>query len=152
MMCHLLHLPILGQFPTYVPLEYNIAATILTKLLGVEEARGKAEKRQCRGVHVRLSWLRDIYAGCCVQEAWECAVRAYLLHVVASTNFADKSVTSVSVSYLLLFNNLRMCGGYEWGATTLTHLYEQLRDASYFNTKQLNSYVTLVQVWNHTNN
>ena len=43
----LLHLPILGQFPTYVPLEYNEAATILTELLGVEEARGKAEMRQC---------------------------------------------------------------------------------------------------------
>ncbi|XP_068498556.1 protein MAIN-LIKE 2-like [Phaseolus vulgaris] len=48
----LLHLPILGQFPTYVPLEYNGAATILTELLGVEEARGKAEMTQCRGVHV----------------------------------------------------------------------------------------------------
>jgi len=44
----LLHLPILGQFPTYVPLEYNGAATILTELLGVEEARGKTEMRQCR--------------------------------------------------------------------------------------------------------
>jgi len=39
-----------------------------------------------------------------------------------------------------------MCGGYAWGAAALTHLYEQLRDASYFNTKQLGSYVTLVQV------
>ena len=43
----LLHLPILGQFPTYVPLEYNGAAIILTELLGVEEAREKAEMRQC---------------------------------------------------------------------------------------------------------
>jgi len=57
----LLHLPILGQFPTFVPLEYNEAATILAELLGVDETRGKAEMRQCRGVHVRLSWLRDIY-------------------------------------------------------------------------------------------
>ncbi|XP_068461722.1 protein MAIN-LIKE 2-like [Phaseolus vulgaris] len=84
-----LHLPILGQFPTYVPLEYNGAATILTELLGVEEARGKAKMRQCRGVHVRLSWLRDIYAECCAQEAWECGARAYLLHVVGCTIFAD---------------------------------------------------------------
>ena len=36
-----------------------------------------------------------------------------------------------------------MCGGYAWGAATLTHLYEQLKDASYFNTKQLGSYVHL---------
>jgi len=78
----LLHLPILGQFTTYVPLEYNEAATILAELLGVDEARGKAEMRQCRGVHVRLSWLRDIYKECCAQKAWECAARAYLLHLL----------------------------------------------------------------------
>ena len=148
----LLHLPILGQFPTYVPLEYNRVATILAELLGAEEARGKAEMRQCRGVHVRLIWLRDIYKECCAQEAWECAARAYLLHLLRCTIFADKSATSVFVLYLLLFNNLHMCYGYAWGTTTLTHLYEHLRDASYFNTKQLASYVTLIQVWNHTNN
>jgi len=51
----LLHLPILGQFPTYVPLEYNGVATVLAKLLRVEEGRGKAEMRKCRGAHVRLS-------------------------------------------------------------------------------------------------
>ncbi|XP_068498557.1 protein MAINTENANCE OF MERISTEMS-like [Phaseolus vulgaris] len=61
--------------------------------------------------------------------------------------FLHKSATSVSVSYLLLFNNLRMCDGYAWGAVTLTHLYERLKDASYFNTKQLGNYVTLVQAW-----
>jgi len=43
----LLHLSISGSFPMYVPLEYNGVATILTELLGVEEARGKVEIRQC---------------------------------------------------------------------------------------------------------
>ena len=62
----LLHLPILGQFPTYVPLKYNGVATILAELLGVDEARGKAEMRQCRGIHVRLSWFRDIYEECII--------------------------------------------------------------------------------------
>jgi len=119
----ILHLSILGQFPTYMPLEYNGVAKILAELLGVEETRGKDEMRQCRGTHIRLSWLRDIYKKCCTQEVWECVVRAYLLHLVGSTIFADKRVTSVSVSYLLLFNNLHMCRGYTWGATTLIHLY-----------------------------
>jgi len=41
----LLHLPILGQFPTYVPLEYNGSATILVELLRVDEVREKAEMR-----------------------------------------------------------------------------------------------------------
>jgi len=62
----LLHLPILGQFPTYVLLRYNVVATILAELLGVEEGHGKIEMRQCRCAHVRLSWLQDIYEDCCV--------------------------------------------------------------------------------------
>jgi len=112
----------------------------------VDEDRGKVEMRQCRGVQVRLSWLRDIYEECCAQEAWECAFKAYLLHLLGCTIFAYKSVTSVSISYLLLFSNLYMCHEYAWGAATLTYLYEQLGDASYFNMKQLASYATLVQV------
>ncbi|XP_068484433.1 protein MAINTENANCE OF MERISTEMS-like [Phaseolus vulgaris] len=40
-----------------------------------------------------------------------------------------------------------MCHGYAWGAAILTYLYEQLGDASYFNTKQLVSYATLIQAW-----
>jgi len=131
----LLHLHILGQFPTYVPLEYNEVAIVLTRLLGMDEGRGKAEMRRCRGAHVQLSWLRHIYENSCAHEAWECAVRAYLLHLVGCTIFADKSATSVSVSYLLLFKNL--C---TWGVVVLTHLYEQLEDACYFNTKQLGIY------------
>jgi len=99
--------------------------------------------------YVRLSWLWDIYEDCCAHKAWECAVRAYLLHLVGCTIFVDKSVTFISISYLLLFNNLRMCGGYTRGAVTLIHLYEQLRNACYFNTKQLGNYATLVQVSNH---
>jgi len=52
----LLHMPILRKFAKYIPLEYNGVATIL-----VEEGRVKAEMRQCRNVHVRLSWLREVY-------------------------------------------------------------------------------------------
>ena len=66
--------------------------------------------------------------------------------------FTTFELPAGSVSYLLLFNNLHMFRGYSWEATTLTHLYEQLRDASYFNTNQLAKYATLAQVWNHTNN
>jgi len=86
-----------------------------------------------------------IYEECYAQEAWECAAKAYLLHLLGCTIFADKSATFVSVSYVS-FSNLHMCHGYAWGAATLTYLYEQLGDASYFNTKQLTSYATLVQV------
>ncbi|XP_068504193.1 protein MAIN-LIKE 2-like [Phaseolus vulgaris] len=102
----LLHLPILGQFPTYVPLDYNGAATILAKLLGVDETRGKAEMRRLGSVLPGLT--------CCI--------------------CLDALFLQIKVPPLYLY-------------PTLTYLYEQLGDASYFNTKQLASYATLVQAW-----
>ena len=50
--------------------------------------------------------------------------RAYLLHLVGCTIFANKSATSISVSYLGLFVDLRHTEGYSWATTALTHMYE----------------------------
>jgi len=73
--------------------------------------------------------------------------RAYLLHLVGCTIFAHKSATSVSVSYLGLFVDLRHTGGYSWATVALTHMYEQLGNGSYANTRQLAGYVTLFSSW-----
>jgi len=54
---------------------------------------------------------------------------------------------SVSVSYLGLFVDLRHIGGYSWATAALTHMYEQLGDDSYANTRQLAGYVTLLTSW-----
>jgi len=61
----LLHIPIIGQFPTSTNLKFGEAVALLIELLGVQSSNGKAEIRQCRSQHVRLSWLRDIYEQFC---------------------------------------------------------------------------------------
>lgn len=48
------------------------------------------------------------------------------------TIFDDKNATSISISYLLLFHNVQMCGGYCWGVAALTHKYKQIRNAFFF--------------------
>ena len=63
----------------------------------------------------------------------------------------DALFLQIKVSPLYLYRTycysaIYICHGYAWGATTLTYLYEQLGDASYFNTKQMGSYATLLQV------
>ncbi|XP_068485233.1 protein MAIN-LIKE 1-like [Phaseolus vulgaris] len=88
-----------------------------------------------------------MYEDACSRRQWTVAARAYLLHLVGCTIFADKSATSVSVSYLGLFVDLRHTGGYSWAAAALTHMYEQLGDGSYANTRQLAGYVTLLASW-----
>jgi len=66
----ILHIPVVGQFPTYATLEFGEVADILFELLGVEFGIGKTEMKRCRATHVRLSWLRDIYEQCCEAHTW----------------------------------------------------------------------------------
>jgi len=69
-----------------------------------------------------------------------------LLHLVGGTIFANKSATSVNVSFMGFFVDLRVIGEFSWAAAALPYLYEQLGDASYGSTKQLGGYATLLQV------
>ncbi|XP_027935732.1 protein MAIN-LIKE 1-like [Vigna unguiculata] len=91
----LLHLSISGNFCSTENLEYEDSVQILTTLLGVDRAMACVELNQSRGAQVRLSWLRDLYHSCCENELWEFAARAYLLHLVGCTIFANKSATYV---------------------------------------------------------
>jgi len=90
--------------------------------------------------------LREVYEQCCIDQSWEYDARAYLLHLLGCTIFANKSATWVSACYLALFRNLDMCGQWAWGAATLTFMYEQLGDACLSETRQLRGFLTIVQV------
>lgn len=85
--------PIVGQFQTYITLKVVEATDLLVEFLGVNSGDAKAEMQKCRGTHVRHSWLKEIYEECCVRCMWEFAARVYLLHLVGSTIFAEKSAT-----------------------------------------------------------
>jgi len=76
----------------------------------------------------------------------EFAARAYLIYLIGCTIFLDKSATLVSVSYLPLFRDLTVCGGYSWGAGALAHMYDKLGDAFLAGTKQFDVFITLLQV------
>ena len=142
----LLHLPITGAFYTYEGIDSYGAVEKLVDLLGVRASEARAETQYCKGPHVRLSWLRDVYHSRCSAQQWNEAARAYLFHLVGCTIFANKSCTYIGVVWLELFRDLDECSSYAWGAAALTHLYEQLNDASMQNTKQLAGYVSLLQV------
>ncbi|KAJ1413648.1 Aminotransferase-like, plant mobile domain [Sesbania bispinosa] len=73
--------------------------------------------------------------------------RLFSLLALGCTIFADKSATIVRVTYLELFRDLSSVGNIAWGATAPTYLYEQLKDASCHNTRQLAGYSTLLQAW-----
>ncbi|KAH1225841.1 Protein MAIN-LIKE 1 [Glycine max] len=76
---------------------------------------------------------------------WTAAARAYLLHLLGCTLFANKSATNVHVFYLEALRDLSMTERYAWGVAALVHMYDQLNDASMSHSRQLGGYITLLQ-------
>ncbi|KAJ1416287.1 Aminotransferase-like, plant mobile domain [Sesbania bispinosa] len=143
----LLHLSVTGRLFSLPTLSREDSKQLLASALKVSHAEATTETEITRGAYVRLSWLRDVYKSNIESQNLNVAARAYLLHLVGCTIFADKSATAVRVTYLELFRDFRMVDKISWGATALAYLYEQLKDASFHNTRQLAGYTILLQAW-----
>ncbi|RZB57443.1 Protein MAINTENANCE OF MERISTEMS isoform B [Glycine soja] len=76
---------------------------------------------------------------------WTVAARAFLLHLLGCTLFANKSATNVHVVFLEALRDLSQTRSYAWGVTTLVHMYDHLNDASISTSRQLGGYITLLQ-------
>ena len=76
---------------------------MLVELLKVSKDEARAETVQYHGTYIRLSCLREIYDSKCEAKHWIVAARAYLLHLLGYTLFANKSATHVHVVFLDAF-------------------------------------------------
>jgi len=142
----LLHLPITSALHSFHALSTEEARFLLIKLLEVSAEEARAETALTRGAYVRLGWVRDIYETRYQARRWIVAARAYLLHLVGCTLFANKSATYVHVVHLDAFRDLAQSGGYAWKVAALVHMYDQLDEACRTTTRQLAGYLTLLQV------
>lgn len=61
-MSMLVYLSIVGQFCYNVPLDF---VDVVETLMDLLDTMTILELRQCRGPHVGVSWLRDLYNECC---------------------------------------------------------------------------------------
>ncbi|KAL5162652.1 Protein MAIN-LIKE 1 [Glycine soja] len=143
----ILHLPITGALHSFHALSTEEARFLLTELLKVSAEEAGAETTHTHGAYVRLGWVCDIYETRCQARRWIVAARAYLLHLVGCTLFANKSATYVHVVHLDAFRDLAHSGGYTWGVAALVHMYDQLDEACRTTTRQLAGYLTLLQCW-----
>ena len=92
-MTSLLYLPIIDAFHSFDAIDLEEVVDLLVELLKVSRQYTKYETEQCRGAYVRLAWLQDVYRSRYGARQWALAARAYLLHQVGCTLFANKSVT-----------------------------------------------------------
>ncbi|KAI5429749.1 hypothetical protein KIW84_034365 [Lathyrus oleraceus] len=145
----LLHLPIRGVFWSPQDVTEEIVVELVVDYLGVSQGEAQSHVHSCRGSHYKLEWLYDLFIHHRAASSWAYATRAYLLMLVGSTIFADKTFTLVETRYLLLFTDLDRRPGCSWGAAALVTLYRYLGDASMFSCKQLGGYPTLLQCWIH---
>ncbi|KAH1249836.1 hypothetical protein GmHk_05G013115 [Glycine max] len=124
----LLHLPIVDALHDFQPLRTDEAVLLLVELFMVSPEVAMAKTGQCDGPYVCLQWLRDIYQCRCQTRHWTAAARAYLLHLLSCTLFANKSTTYVHVVHLQALCDLTL--------------------ARRLNTnRQLVGYITLLQCW-----
>ncbi|XP_006596870.1 protein MAIN-LIKE 1-like [Glycine max] len=143
----LLHLPVLEAFHNFKQLHVDDAVEMLVELLEVSAVEATAETIQCHGSYVRLSWLCDLYELKIEECDWIVVARAYLLHLLGCTIFANKSVTHMHVVFLDALRDLTQSAGYAWGIAALVHMYDNLNDALKSTTRQLAGYITLLHCW-----
>lgn len=144
----LLHLPVRGVFYTALNLSNDEAEEWLRQYLGVSRKDAHDEINLAKGPSVRLKWLaNEVYPARCSEQRWEMAARAFLLHLIGSTLFADKSGYRTKVAYLFMLEPLGDIKTYSWGGMALVYMYDQLGYASKATSKHVAGYLTLL-CWN----
>ncbi|KAH1233130.1 Protein MAIN-LIKE 1 [Glycine max] len=83
----------------------------------------------------------------CQARHWTAAARAYLLHLLGCTFFANKNATHVHVVFIDALHDLSQTRRYAWGVAALVHMYDHLNDACISTSRQLAGYITLLQCW-----
>ena len=116
----LLHLSIIEAFHSFETLHVDDVVYMLVELLEVNDVKARAETIQCHDSYVRLLWLQDVYQMKTEACHWIVAAQAYLLHLLRSKLFANKSVIHVHVVFLDALCDLTQSGTYAWGAKSTT--------------------------------
>ena len=143
----LLHIPITGELCN--PAEGFTDSDAITQaigLMGVPLDEAAEEIRTNRGPYYRLDWLKKLFVSLRAESRFDCAARAYMMLLLGYTILTDKTFTLVEAKYLPLFEDLDRCGRYCWGGAALVTLYRYLGDASFYSSKQLGGYASLLQV------
>ena len=116
----------------------------------MSESVAREELLQCRGNSVRLDWLYQNFGGVSDEDSHgriQCVARSYLLYILGSTLFADKTAMKVPIVYLRLLIDLDAMSGIAWGAGALAYLYRQLGLATRSGVRQIAGYMTMLEAW-----
>ncbi|KAL2923366.1 Serine/threonine-protein phosphatase 7 long form-like protein [Bienertia sinuspersici] len=123
---------------------------LVEELLGVRPGFDEKGKPYLEGSTLKLMWLRRHFSQV-PEGADDITVqrhsRAYILALMGSILFSDKSGDAVSLYYLPLLRDWEIASTYSWGSATLAFLYRQLCRACHRRACQIGGALILVQLW-----
>ena len=137
---YILQLPISGFMVKHEVDAPTIIQDIATHL-GISDNEVKGE---IRGGGLKSSALQDRTLAPNVLE--DSKAIFYLLHLLGSTVFLDKTQDRVNASIFPLLQELSTIRKYAWGAVVLAHMYRQLGMASRAGCRQFSGCTTLLEV------
>ncbi|KAK9274231.1 hypothetical protein L1049_019045 [Liquidambar formosana] len=146
----ILGIPVISKVVSYPKLDDAVARDLLVSALGVEDSDASLALRDVRGQSVKLLWLKTKFSNlgdAPTVEKTTYAARAYLLYLLGSTLFIDKSGGRVSIDLLHVLQDLDTVHKYGWGVAALATLYRHLGMASKSDCKQIAGYLTLLEAW-----
>ncbi|XP_074299959.1 serine/threonine-protein phosphatase 7 long form homolog [Silene latifolia] len=126
------------------PTAYNWPL-LITELLGKTPSSD-----DLKGASLRIGWLLEQFSGLpedANEDVLHQYVRAYLLILMATIMFPDKSGNDIQVVYLPLLRDLSNLDNYSWGSAVLATLYRNLCRASNVKSKDIGGPLVLLQLW-----
>ncbi|XP_074265699.1 serine/threonine-protein phosphatase 7 long form homolog [Silene latifolia] len=103
-----------------------------------------------KGASLRIGWLLDKFSSLpedANEQVLHQYVRAYLLILMATIMFPDKSGNDIQLVYLPLLRDLTTIDNYSWGSVVLATLYRNLCRASQLKSRDIGGLLILLQLW-----
>ncbi|KAH9602912.1 hypothetical protein KSS87_013902 [Heliosperma pusillum] len=103
-----------------------------------------------KGASLRIGWLTENFSGLPEQaneQVLHQYVRAYLLILMATVMFPDKSGNDIQVVYLPLLRDLDAIDDFSWGSAVLATLYRNLCRSSNMKARDIGGPLILLQLW-----
>lgn len=122
----------------------------VARLLGILPVPDEHIRKPIEGSVIKLKWLKHHFTNLPADADDETVLRfarAYILMLMGTSMFADKSGNDISLIYLPLLEDLGQASHLSWGSATLAFLYRQLCRGCRSGTAGVAGFLHLLQIW-----
>ncbi|CAK8560637.1 unnamed protein product [Lathyrus sativus] len=133
----------------------KVTNDVYMESLGVKPTEAdKTEADKNRG-SVRITWLENLYEilkynYAPTQKDIILQAKVYILLVIATILFPDKSQNLLHSSWIPFIGDLEKCGTYSWGYACLAKLYREMCKATVKDVRSMSGCVLLLTSWAFT--